>query len=246
MEPKSPKPSSHSDILFRPITEGLGFHPFSDGLPYAPIAKNPRPQTPPHQSSSSSQVKQGTGATAAGPPRIAQIQKPSSPLLQSPIRQISVPVAKLPTPLELAEQESTEESEPGFSYLFKRVMAYSVDGMISLVIGLMLLGAYLWLQNSNPDLLFNLSVITVIAGFLLVFNWFSVTIQEVVFKTSIGKRMFGLVLPGSRFKLFLRSLFFLTSIGSFGMGLIWSLFDRQKCCWHDRFVGIQPKEFARY
>jgi hypothetical protein len=245
MEPKTPKSSTSSDLLFRPITEGLGFHPFSDGLPYAPIAKNPRPAMP-NQNATSSPVSPGAGATVAGPPRIAQLQKPSFPISQVPIRQISVPVAKIPTPLELAEQDSLEESPPGFSYLFKRIMAYSLDGILSVVVGLMLLGAYLWQQNSNPELLFNFSVIAVIAGFLLVFNWFSVTIQEVVFRTSIGKRMFGLMLPGNRFKLFLRALLFITSIASFGMGLIWSLFDRQKCCWHDRFVGIQPKEFARY
>ena len=28
------------ELKFSPITEGLGFHPFSDGLPYAPVTKS--------------------------------------------------------------------------------------------------------------------------------------------------------------------------------------------------------------
>ncbi|OFZ78496.1 MAG: hypothetical protein A2583_05405 [Bdellovibrionales bacterium RIFOXYD1_FULL_53_11] len=45
------------EIKFVPLTDGLGFHPFSDGLPYAPVSKPRIPGT-----------SHGTGAVAAGKP----------------------------------------------------------------------------------------------------------------------------------------------------------------------------------
>lgn len=47
-------------IQFQPINSGLGFHPFSNGLPYAPEKKLKRDSKKPSS--------QGTGAVAAGRP----------------------------------------------------------------------------------------------------------------------------------------------------------------------------------
>jgi hypothetical protein len=44
-------------IQFKPLHEGMGFHPFSDGLPYAPESK--------------SKYSSGSGATSAGRPQFA-------------------------------------------------------------------------------------------------------------------------------------------------------------------------------
>jgi len=53
-------------IKFKPLHEGMGFHPFSDGLPYAPESKSKASST-------------GTGATAAGRPQfVTQTQNVNS------------------------------------------------------------------------------------------------------------------------------------------------------------------------
>ena len=44
-------------IKFKPLHEGMGFHPFSDGLPYAPESK--------------AKYQNGAGATVAGRPQFA-------------------------------------------------------------------------------------------------------------------------------------------------------------------------------
>src|SRR4051812_37401341 len=45
-------------VRFQTLTDGLGFHPFADGLPYAPAGKTSHPSAP-----------MGTGATSAGRPQ---------------------------------------------------------------------------------------------------------------------------------------------------------------------------------
>jgi hypothetical protein len=54
-------------IKFKPLHEGMGFHPFTDGLPYAPESKSKTPTT-------------GTGATAAGRPQFATENMTARPL----------------------------------------------------------------------------------------------------------------------------------------------------------------------
>jgi len=57
------------NLNFKPVHQGLGFHPFSDGLPYAPQGPLHRPKKP-----------VAAGATVAGPIRIAPtITKSSVP-----------------------------------------------------------------------------------------------------------------------------------------------------------------------
>jgi hypothetical protein len=59
-------------IQFKPLHDGMGFHPFSDGLPYAPESKNPvKPAQKATQKSAAPQSWMGTGATAAGRPQFA-------------------------------------------------------------------------------------------------------------------------------------------------------------------------------
>lgn len=59
------------EIQFKPLTDGLGFHPFSDGLPYSPQSPSTKP-TP----------TTGTGAVAAGRPTFAP-QSPAVPTARS-------------------------------------------------------------------------------------------------------------------------------------------------------------------
>jgi uncharacterized RDD family membrane protein YckC len=81
--------------------------------------------------------------------------------------------------------------------------------------------------------------------FFTLFNWALVTAQEIAFGTTIGKRIFGLMIQGNTSAIFLRAFFFLPSLGFCGIGLLWSLFDRRKRCWHDVVVNVQPIEVAR-
>ncbi|MEO5971600.1 MAG: hypothetical protein ABIQ95_16870, partial [Bdellovibrionia bacterium] len=107
MDKKRPSSPSAADstVSFQPVTEGLGFHPFSDGLPYAPMGKNPKASATSKLLLSTS----GAGAIAAGPPRVA-LRGPSSSMKASSsqghsvkklvdlpsslVPRISVPVAK--------------------------------------------------------------------------------------------------------------------------------------------------------
>src|SRR6185437_3487178 len=103
MEKTPLKNQNSSDLLFRPITEGLGFHPFSDGLPYAPMGKGPKPsqETPSQTFGLGPALGQGarsgvgsgagSGAVAAGPPRPVRSSKSLNPRLELGIPQISVP-----------------------------------------------------------------------------------------------------------------------------------------------------------
>lgn len=213
-----------SEIQFKPITHGLGFHPFSDGLPYAPVVKSSPPM--------------GSGAVAAGPPRImAPIVRP-----------------KLPYPgISQKKEALISESPPpvlavpsfGLGYLFKRVLAYLLDSTANTMLCILTLGSVYFHQDLDPELLMNPGLVFLISLFLFVFNWALITAQEVAFGTSFGKRTFGLVLKGGSGALFWRSVFFLMSVGFFGMGLLWALFKKNKRCWHDVAVDLQPIELAQ-
>jgi hypothetical protein len=268
MDKQIPKNQNSNEILFRPLSDGLGFHPFSDGLPYAPVGKNPKAntQSPPAAGNLSS----GAGATAAGPPRIAQAAKGAAGRLGAPERssevpRISVPVAKperelsrpgIPpsltqTPAErkglVSPSQKVQLPQPvfGMAYVTKRVLAYWVDFMMSLGLCSGILSSLVLIQDLDTSVLAQTSVLFVLCIFFLGFHWFLMMIQEVVFKSTLGKKIFGLAFRASSTILFLRAVFFIPSIACLGLGIFWCLIDRQRCCWHDRLVRAQPLEVAR-
>lgn len=66
-QPRTSRPTpanAEIELSFQPINPGLGFHPFSDGLPYAPVSK--------------SGLAGGSGAVSAGPPRISTPRMPTT------------------------------------------------------------------------------------------------------------------------------------------------------------------------
>ncbi|MGZ3689148.1 MAG: RDD family protein [Bdellovibrionota bacterium] len=233
-----------TEIKFKPLSEGLGFHPFSDGLPYAPITKTgssvrgapvtPAPMPAP---------RMGTGATAAGParfvnPRAAQVSVPR--VTTVPQRRLPEPVVQVAKPSVPAEQENF-----GALYLLKRASAYLVDSLVDVGLCLGALSALLWKQDMSPDLLFSPSVIVVAILFLVVFNWSVVTAQEVMFGTTLGKRLFGLRLQGSAGAIFFRAILFPVGAAFAGLGVFWSLLDSKGRGVHDVASGVQPLEIAR-
>jgi hypothetical protein len=65
MENKGEKP-----IEFKALTDGLGFHPFSNGLPYAPITPQGTPKPAPKPN-----FESGSGAYSAGRPTFVTTQR---------------------------------------------------------------------------------------------------------------------------------------------------------------------------
>lgn len=265
--PKKGPEKNQITLDFQPITQGLGFHPFSDGMPYAPIGKT---QNSPQKKSSL-----GSGATAAGRPSFAttapkMTQGTSTALTPArPAARISVPVARpayqpqVPGKLKTTVQPNHSASliQPaalaspelaaqlalhfGFGYMLKRSFAYLIDSIFNIGLCVGALSAALWKQDLSPELLLTPGVALVSILFLTLFNWAMTTAQEVAFGTSVGKRMFRLALNGSTSAIFLRAFFFLPSVGFGGIGLLWALFDSRKRCWHDLVVDLQPIEIAR-
>lgn len=252
-----------TEILFRPVTEGLGFHPFSDGLPYAPIAKTPnikvqtQPPFPP-LSKPPAPIPQVPPTQASKP----VFSPPQTSLSSAPAPSVSVPRVSFPiaaqknktgfphhSSMTKVERNSKAPDSPydmdgleekGYVYLTKRILAYSIDFVLNISFCWIFLTELLWKQNFNPDLLTDSSVLIVGAFVLLISHWILLTIQEVLFKTSLGKRLFGLAFKSDRLTLLVRAFFFIFSVGFGGFGLLWSLFDSERRCWHDVATRTQP------
>lgn len=203
-------------IRFKPLNKGLGFHPFSDGLPYAPVTK--APQSPP--------TIMGTGAVAAGPARIVLPQKPR-------------PIAKT------IEPSKAETPHYGLIYLIHRTIAYSIDTGLNIVLCLGGLRLALWKMHVPFSKILTLETMFILILFLMILNWALIAAQEIAFGTTIGKRLFGLTLDGGAAVIFLRSFFFAISFCFMGAGLLWAIFDKNKKCWHDAAVNIQPEYITR-
>lgn len=251
-------------IDFKPITQGLGFHPFSDGLPYAPVSKTAaRPQAMPH--TPSREMSSGVGAVSGGKaefvyptaPRVnVPVASPAAPRVSpQPQVQIQKPAAQKAAAFQksVAKQTATAAPAPqafaeptfGYVYLLKRILAYSLDTLLNTSLLATGLSFALLNEDMNPDLLMNPGIVMISILFFTLFNWALVTAQEIAFGTTIGKRIFGLMIQGSTSAIFLRAFFFLPSLGFCGVGLMWSLFDKRKRCWHDVVVNVQPIEVAR-
>lgn len=103
-----------TEIIFKPVSDGLGFHPFSDGLPYAPMAKSPRPTG-----------LSGTGAVVAGKPRIAT----SLPQLPSRTEtQLSSPTLSSTSASSTLSMQSSSFSKSSASTLASPLASGSVFG----------------------------------------------------------------------------------------------------------------------
>jgi hypothetical protein len=232
------------EISFKAISKGLGFHPFSDGLPYAPASN-----TNPEKSSS-----RGMGATAAGRPTFAKSiplvsDRPKNPapkpyIAPSPLTKTVPPAPSVEQTRSLLMSQVPTEAY-GFTYLLKRSCAYAVDTIIHCVLGGGALIAIADYQRLNLNLLFSPGVILVFVAFLAVLNWALITAQEIVFGATIGKKTFGLYLEGSTGTILLRSVGFIFSVAFSGVGIVWALFDSKRRCWHDVVSGVQPQELAK-
>ncbi len=242
------------EIQFKPLNEGLGFHPFADGLPYAP------------QSPSQRLAARGTGAIAAGKPvfvtpstspTIERIKKelesldslslthvPKRPEIFEPIQSLQVKnisERERPTPTPLSV-ELTKTSGKNFFYLVQRVFAFLIDSIFNISVCATILSTALINTDSEKLGLITPGILLTVATFLFFCNWALIAGQEMAFGTSLGKRIFGLKIEGSGSQVFWRSVFFIPGFLFSGLGLCVSLFDPEKRCWHDLASGVQPEK----
>lgn len=224
-------------LAFKPITEGLGFHPFSDGLPYAPVTRAQSPHPPVVAAASMAYVptpaSAPAGAVAAGP---ARYSIPNQTALVAPALKKSAPTVAQVAPLsaETAVQYT-------WGYLLKRMAAYTVDTLLNLSVCVLSMGAVFYKQHLPKAVLLSPSVLPFLILFALFFHWALTTAQEVALHTTVGKNLFRLKIDGSVASIFLRAFFFVPSVAFFGTGLLWAAFNREKRCWHDSIVDLQPE-----
>jgi hypothetical protein len=209
-------------LNFKPLSEGLGFHPYSNGLPYTPARPSPAQAPKPTPTT-------GTGAVAAGRPNFV-------------FPQPSVQTKAQPAPAQIVAKSLPILPRLGWDYLTKRVLAYTIDSSINVILGMGALAASLWREQVTADFFFSSNVFFITAGFLMFFNWALVTAQEVAFGTSIGKKICGLSVEGSAMATLVRAVFFIPSFLCLGLGLLWAGFDSNRRGFHDLISGIQPEE----
>lgn len=206
----------------------MGFHPFSDGLPYAPESKNKTTTT-------------GSGATAAGRPQFAtsttiptaqtakatarQIQerRQTNPLSQLPISHVPMrdPLNLRAKPIEkvIPKAAPAPVMTMDASILRRRVFAYLMDTVIH---------AGFWLATNLTALfLFKFQLDSEILKdnfgqffvFFMVSQWMFIALQEILFENSIGKVFFNLEFKRNHRSLFVRSFVFMVGLLAFGAGL---------------------------
>jgi hypothetical protein len=184
-------------ISFRPLHDGMGFHPFSDGLPYAPEAK--RKQAP----------STGTGAVSAGTPRFAEPVRTARQLQQA--SQARTQPAPAPRPVVTRPQPQTQpvtSEGTGSDLVRRRAFAYLLDAILhaGFWITTNLAALFAFQFHLDPELMLQNP-----AGFLVFFllsQWLFVTLQEVLFETSAGKVFFQLEFERGHRSLLLRSIVF--------------------------------------
>lgn len=200
-------------LNFRPLHSGLGFHPFSDGLPYAPQTPKapplPRPILPPRQ------VVMAPAKAPAATPAAMPAQAP----------------APTPAPVQT----------PGWSYLPLRMTAFGIDVIFHLSAAALLLMGGVVAMGYEPLVIFEGGVFSAALLTISVLGWAMMVGQEVALGSTPGKRIVGLKLQGSPAALFLRAFFFLISLMFMGAGLLWALFNRERRCWHDLASDVQPR-----
>jgi len=240
--------NTDSELQFKPLSEGLGFHPFSEGLPYTSTT--------------------GSGAVAAGAPRFVHPERaPKTVIMPSRLTPTSIqtptiarpampaapqampPAFKKPsqtqTLTQITQPETAKPAEVeavyGSSYVAKRVVAYLFDTLFHLLLfvgGIMAATAAFGgtlVQGSDWMILISLCFVFV--------HSFLMTIEEWTFKNTLGKQLLGLRLEGPRSAILIRAIAFPMSLVFLGFGVFWALFDAKHRCWHDLASNVQPTEF---
>ena len=221
MEQQPPK----TKIQFKPLHDGMGFHPFSDGLPYAPASKaqtQTEPQTP----------TTGYGATAAGRPRFVHTTSPR-PVSHSLANSLSTPeplhtrTAALNSHLvinpSVAVTEKTgliTDTSLEKQIIRRRAFAYALDMVIHAGFWVLtnLAALFIFHFQIEPEI-FTENLPQFIAFFALS-QWLFIALQETLFETSIGKVFFNLEFKRNHRSLLLRSIVFMMGVVTLGIGFL--------------------------
>lgn len=208
------------ELEFKAINDGLGFHPFSEGLPYSPPTKK------------NVSYSTGAGAVSAGTPIFVYPSQPSPPA------PVIAPKIENKTPIENLPRWDLKRED--LSYSFKRAIAFLIDCFFSTALCLSAFTIAIWKQNLRWELLKSFDSLLLVGVFVVFFNGALIMAQEIGLKTTLGKRLVGLKIEGPSTLILLRSVLFFVSSITLGAGLLWALFDKEKRCWHDVATGIRP------
>jgi uncharacterized RDD family membrane protein YckC len=135
---------------------------------------------------------------------------------------------------------TTNEQAADFRYvgLFRRLFAIFYDCFLLAAILFLTTGITIVLNGGKAveqeHALYPLLVFSLAAMIYLYFTWFWVNGGQTLGMKTWKIRL--LTLDGSRFSWGSASIRFFTSIASwccFGLGFLWSLFERRRRCWHD-------------
>lgn len=234
-------------IQFKPLHEGMGFHPFSDGLPYAPESKSKYqggaganvagrpsfiPQSAPKSAPMAPTASTHTNSRPMGTARQLQqqqIQIKSAERISAPQLHITPAQAKPRVATTMnpnANSQVAMSTDLSTSVLRRRAFAYAMDTMIH---------AGFWLATNLTALFFfkfqidSEIVKDNFAQFFLFFcisQWMFIALQEMLFENSIGKVFFNLEFKRNHSSLLLRSMVFMAGAACFGLGLFYRPQDK--------------------
>jgi hypothetical protein len=227
-------------IKFKPLHEGVGFHPFSEGLPYAPQTKSePRVESKhrPNTAIAARDLPRSAGATSAG---IPSFSIPSMPKTTRQLREQKVSINSITPSANIQNKPII----PGKSLEVKtdspvrtRFFAYLLDTVVHLSFWITItLAASLGLHLEIDGNLIAQNWVG-FGSFFLFSQWFFIAMQEALFENSFGKAFFGLEFKRNRKTFFSSSLFLRSIVFMIGAVLIVGFFFRPQ----DHFADVQLK-----
>jgi len=205
MQTNKPNDKPNSKISFKPLHDGVGFHPFSEGLPYAPQTKN-ETKSRPTATPITTDYSRGTGAVSAGTPSFSmpplttrQIQQQNTThIAQKAIINTRIATPPVNTPIKITVPTPSLGRKRFFAYLLDTVFHFGFWISVNIVASL---GLHIDLDASVVE-----NNWVGFALFLLFSQWFFIAMQEVLFENSIGKFFFGLEFKRNNSSFFASSL----------------------------------------
>jgi hypothetical protein len=224
--------SQSAPVLFEPLSEGLGFHPFAEGLPYG---------------GAQSVVGRATPEVRPGIPAAAPARGQSDTVLAGPVRWVlpererGEEAFDLELVLGESPQKSVHPEGLSLGYVFARVMAYGFDLSLNALLEVACALGLSWSGYVSFEFLKSWSALQSFGVVFILSGWVLIGVQEVTFQNSAGKALLGMTLAGGgRLRIALRSLLYPLALGFGGLGVLSSLLNVRKACWHDRWTQVQP------